>query len=807
MTTGDRLPVDEIPFGLWTEVPDPLTGGTLPGQGVHRFFRFRQPVRLERLEVPAPNLAAGSRHGSPRHVVVYLYAEDLGSARVAFDGQLPPLASGETYTLLLDGARAHAASVLCDERYPIDAPIRYAGGINHPTTYTLPFYMLDNLRGFGSEAAPRAVDIPWQPPLERGRIVPEAAAGQTVTTNKYEVRFSSRYLSVGFALGRPHLSWLGWDALGAIAHENLLYRNYQLTRKLTGGNGPYLYDLHSDLTSLGWTGRVEVEGNRVRYSELRVRPGLTVSAEFEVHERTLSLSLTQTVDRPLTVLDAAAWGFLWNGRAAAIATNALPIRGQRRNGGIEPRGAFAAPGLGGLNFCAVPPSENVALQIDSSGFHGRTSMAGIQLGARHEPTGVVTLLPGEHTAMVKFDVRTVEPAYRPGAASPPDGLRRGWASTFAFRPEGGGFSNNGFSINCQNCLYFQADEAPYTALPADGPDLIEMVRYTASLAAQGGPGYGCYWEQAMDAAPSVGVSLARVHQARPNLDWLRSLWPHLRRPYDYVLAHLDAATGLYVHPHYTGNAGTHLACCNLQDTICFGHFDAYSGALAYRALRGGAALAREAGDDALAARCRDAADGIKAAYVPTLLNPATGLIAGWRSADGEFHDHSYTYVNGMAICYGLVEPALARSILTTLERERAALGHDDFHFGLCLNLKPIPRSDYLIGEWGSPARDAGDDTFGVYINGSLTPTLGYYYLSALSRHGFTAAADRICAHLMESFARRQFDGGPNSGLEYFTFDGTACGYEGSLTHGPHVLLAAAQHLGLISTLEPEWWPA
>ncbi len=807
MTAPSRLPVDEVPFGLWTEPPDPLTGGVLPGQGVHRFYRFRQPVRLDRLEVPAPNLAAGSRHGSPRHVVVYLYEGGLTSARIAFDGQLPPLKAGEVFTLPLDGARAHAASVLCDERYPIEAPIQFAGGINHPTTYTLPFYMLDNLRWFGAEAGPRTLDIPFQPPLERGRIAPEAVAGQTVAATKYEVRYTSPYLSVGFALARPHLSWLGWDALGIVAHENLLYRIYQLTRKLTGGNGPYLYDLYYDASSLAWTGRVEVAGNHVRYTGLQVRPGLTISAEFEVFERTFRMRLTQSVSEPITVLDAAAWGFLWNGRAAAIATNALPLRGRRRNGGIEPRGAFTAPGLGGLNFCAEQPGDNVEIQIDSSGFHGRTAMAGIQLGARHDPAGTITLLPGEHTTMLSFDVRTLEPAARPGAAPLPDGLRRGWASTFAFRPEGGGFSNNGFSINCQNCLYFQADEAPYTALAPDGPNLIEMVRYTATLAVQGGPGYGCYWEQAMDAAPSIGISLARVHQARPDLNWLRSLWPHLRRPYDYLLDHLDAATGLYVHPHYTGNAGTHLACCNMQDTIGFGHFDAYSGALAYRALRGGAALARDAGDRVLAARCQTAADGIRAAYVPTLLNPATGLLAGWRSADGAYHDHSYTYVNGIAICYGLVEPHLACSILTTLEREREALGHDDFHYGLCLNLKPIPRSDYLIGEWGSPARDGGDDTFGVYINGSLTPTLGYYYLSALSRHGFTAAANRICDHLLESFARRQFDGGPNSGLEYFTFDGTACGYEGSLTHGPHVLLAVAQHLGCLSTLDPEWWPA
>jgi hypothetical protein len=145
-------------------------------------------------------------------------------------------------------------------------------------------------------------------------------------------------------------------------------------------------------------------------------------------------------------------------------------------------------------------------------------------------------------------------------------------------------------------------------------------------------------------------------------------------------------------------------------------------------------------------------------------------------------------------------------VATTLEAERLKIGHDDFHYGICLNLKQIPRSDYLLRTWGSPARDSGEDTFGIYINGSLTPAGAYFYLRALSQFGFTATADQICDQLLESFARLQFDGGPHSGTEYYTLDGMPCGYEGSLTHVPHVLLAVAQHRGDIETLEPEWWP-
>ena len=55
-----------------------------------------------------------------------------------------------------------------------------------------------------------------------------------------------------------------------------------------------------------------------------------------------------------------------------------------------------------------------------------------------------------------------------------------------------------------------------------------------------------------------------------------------------------------------------------------------------------------------AARFRAAADKLRAAYFNTFYNPATGVLAGWRSADGQLHDYYFLFVNGIAIHYGLV---------------------------------------------------------------------------------------------------------------------------------------------------------
>ena len=50
-----------------------------------------------------------------------------------------------------------------------------------------------------------------------------------------------------------------------------------------------------------------------------------------------------------------------------------------------------------------------------------------------------------------------------------------------------------------------------------------------------------------------------------------------------------------------------------------------------------------------------------------------------------------------------------------------------------------------------------------------------------------------------------FDGCLN-GAEAYTLDGMRSGYEGTLAHCYHVLLAIGQHKGWIKPLEPEWWP-
>jgi len=43
------------------------------------------------------------------------------------------------------------------------------------------------------------------------------------------------------------------------------------------------------------------------------------------------------------------------------------------------------------------------------------------------------------------------------------------------------------------------------------------------------------------------------------------------------------------------------------------------------------------------------AEKLKAAYFDTFYDPATAVLAGWKSADGNLHDYYFTFVNGVAI--------------------------------------------------------------------------------------------------------------------------------------------------------------
>ena len=239
-----------------------------------------------------------------------------------------------------------------------------------------------------------------------------------------------------------------------------------------------------------------------------------------------------------------------------------------------------------------------------------------------------------------------------------------------------------------------------------------------------------------------------------------------------------------------------------MDMVGFGHMDAYVNAWTYRALRNGEALLKATGDTALAARCREAADGMRAPYAALLINPETGWVAGWRSRDGELHDAAYLWVNGFACAFGVIGHREAKRALGGLERLRHKMGLDRLPFGPPVCLWPIPEAD----QPRHVSAGATASQMETFCNGSMVPAEAEYYIRALSVHGFKTAARKIARDMEEGFLSDAVSPGISEGAEFFSWDGMACGYEG--TFGPNfgAMYALAIERGLFKPPEPEWWP-
>jgi hypothetical protein len=434
----------------------------------------------------------------------------------------------------------------------------------------------------------------------------------------------------------------------------------------------------------------------------------------------------------------------------------------------------------------------------------RTAMRGSTAfipGGERLPEGDLRLPRGRHEAELRLRVGRLLPDSA-HAEDLPTGLRRYLASGLGFRPEHGGLSNNAYSVNCHVSQVFATDVACAVRPPAVGPDPVELARSTVQLALHNGPGYGDNRELYQDSDPSLLISLAEIHRHRPDRYWLRRVWPHVVPLLERVTAALDER-GLLLCRRLTGNAGSRAWSSNAWDVISFGHYDAYSNAQAYRALRGMTAVAREAGEATWSERCRRAADALLAAYQPCFYNPETGLIAGWRSADDQLHDYAFPWINGLAVCYGLVSAEVGRDIMERLEALRMAKGLLSFDLGMAANLLPVPHGEHAM----QGLRADGRDAYGLYINGCLTPCLATWYFRALSVVGLTEAADQVCRDLCAGFAADAFMGGVGSGDEFRTWEGLGTGYEGALVGVPHALLAVLRHLEPATVPDPEWWPA
>ena len=802
----DTLVYESFPQAMWNRVPDAKIDDASMSIGALRYCNFYRPARLNALRLPygphkqpqSIRLSTWSKEGGWTVVEELEFAHQAGSGSHEVD-----LKGLETRHLLFECRRHHPEPQSWHEQWG--------------SPYNPPYSILDGLTFSGEflsdPYAPGPDELPVGDRLRRVIVDPRAPEGMSVKLGGNQVRFFGERFSVGFSLQRPMITHMGWDAIGAKAGDNLIRNRVDMLHASYPAHsaslsGPHWRTLPWAAFSAVWGGEIAVEENTVRYSNLNVNGEVTVSALFTISTEGMRLELTQKTNSARPSLELAAWRFVWNAQASAVASLAMPVCSGRTGAASLPL-VWSAPGYGCLSCAPVETDGPVRVQVDSyRGAH--TTFADLILG-RDEPYPVGTFVPGTTKASATFEFRleAILPELKVGVV-PSDlhpALLREWGSGFMFRPELAGYSNNALSTNCHLSQAGVTDLAAHSSRPERGPHPIELARHTITMALKDGRGYGDSRDVYTDSDPVLLASAGRIHMTAPDAAWLKEVWPWLRR---VALRHLGkcAENGLVAAPIPSGNRNAFpFSPANAWDTINGGHFDGYSNAETYRAWKNVGALAEEVGDAELRELMQEAAAKLRLNYEKVLWSEANGWLGTWRSRDGELHDYGLLVQNAAACMYGLVDEERARGIVGRIEAERARLGLDDAGYGFPSSLIAIPRYDQMPFAGGTAYRFDATDAFGIYCNGTLTMGLANFYMWALSRFGPKAAADRACAEILDAHLNLDVVGGEGTGCEFHSHEGAACGYEGAYVLQFPVLLAAAQHRGWVAEASPRFWPA
>jgi hypothetical protein len=401
-----------------------------------------------------------------------------------------------------------------------------------------------------------------------------------------------------------------------------------------------------------------------------------------------------------------------------------------------------------------------------------------------------------------------------------DGFRRDYLNIFQVNPRFQMLANNSSSDPVTFAVFAYSEIAATVPPLAEGLtclDLLRMTldRYFAGVKGYGQIGYGLdtpeadvsSWTtpwNALDSYPSLIISACNYAQGAQDWKWARANYDKIARLGREMLAADTNGNGLIEYPG-TGNYGDRplreKRPANWWDTINFGNEDAYANALAYQACVLFSEVARKLDHVADAEHFTAQAAKLRAAYLPTFLNPDTGVLAGWKSADGQLHDYWFTFVQGVAITYGLMDAKSANGIMDRLLAKMADVGYTNFSLGLPGNLVPVRKGDYVHQntpptKYGEPKLEDGSDGFQFYENGGATGCYAYFTIKALYQLGRIKDARRIFHPMLAGYANGDFQGFGDNGMsrDWRDWGGGCHGYEGLLVENYLPLLAVFDDL-------------
>ncbi len=585
--------------------------------------------------------------------------------------------------------------------------------------------------------------------------------------------FASSYLALGLTPGSPGFSLFSVDSLGGGA----LSKNVILASKSP---------------STGY--RLEKEGNN-KFEYFAKHPNGSESAiwRMEVSDKQIVLKseFTPGVNAP---------PFLLQMKHDSFAT-LLGMQSQPRVLLTTMPCVLHFPGMG--TFRITSSAGDAALDYDAR--RGRGAYVRVDFPAATE---------SQKTVNYVLDVVQIHPDL-PGLATNPlyKAYQRDFLNLIQFNPRLGTLANNSASDSCGFCFYEYSELGLQAPPLASGLTVLDLVRVSVERVLNGGKTYGQVgygktkdypdavpWRShydSLDLAPSVLIAGCQYIEGSGDMTWAAANYDRLAAMGTKMLASDTSGDGLIKYP-VSGNSGSYATGnrpSNWWDTIEFGYEDAYANALAYRACLLLSEVATKLNKGEQAGRFSAAAQKIKKAYYPTFYDPQTGVLAGWKSADGKLHDYWFTFVNGMAISFGLVEDKQANAIMDALLHKMDEVGYTHFELGLPGNLIPIRKEDYRPSpgdkRWGAPSLDDGSDGFQIYENGGATACHTYWTIHALYKLKRTSDARRIFYPMLKSYSSGFFQARDPNGMSHDWTDwkGNGHGYEGFLTDSYLALLA------------------
>jgi hypothetical protein len=649
--------------------------------------------------------------------------------------------------------------------------------------------------------------------LEQGSVNPIDQAGVSHTQVPGEVRFTTRFIEIGFSLHFPRLMHLGIDAEGkGRTNINILkaggffpFYHHPLRTHLAHGTVLERVGRLPDASHAVFrmAGRVDVAGSGVKYTMESSDGGQEYEIEWTLEEDRVGLEITRRGRSEERAFDSAAWRLVTDSQLTQTsAMGTLTRAGQ--TGTIEGPFLWHVPGQGTL---AISEGPGVLWRTDSIRPLLANSLE-VKLGEVPQPEGDYLLMPGVHHASIELRVQT--PSFSTLRSDAPPIIRDlvdkvTVSAVSSFRPDTGTLSNNGASMHALT----PADSwgALFTQLksdPAYGPEPSLFLKYTVERWLDGGPAYGAgrtfgtdrvledeYLMTGTNALVGVG-ELLRSQGEQERGEWWSTYSGPVRAQLKAMAARDLDGDGLIESDLRLGISGSHEWSTNWWDIISFGWKDAFSNALLCHALDllSTSIPTYELEDRELAASLSAWRGRLRASYPDEFFNPDTGWLAGWRSKDGVLHDYCFVSVNGAAVAYGAVNRELGADILARVLEQFRKSGFDGYRFGLPGNLFAIPDEDLVKWQAGFP--------FGYYLNGGVTHSQARHFLNGLYAAGLVTEADEILVRLAKGLVDRDVLGGCGSGIDWHTWDGRACGYEGQLTDQFGVIATAIDRFGLNS---------